>query len=169
MMEVKERTYYDSDCKEKHCSLCVVSSKIQFILRGLPKEYSKINNSNNGIDSHYIYIPSQQQQHQEEDNYTTDITENIKLRGYFDHGIQLCKGTGMKHILKTLGKNDAMLEIIWFSNSALGKHRVGHLSLDKNKLPFGKHTWKLNRRGYPNEQKEISLKLTSVRHYYSVK
>ena len=166
MMEVKKRTYYDSDCKEKHCALCVVSSKIQFILRGLPKEYSKINNSNNGIDSHYIYIPSQQQQQQhdqKEENSTTDVTESIKLRGYFDHGIQICQGSGIKDVQNKMGKNDVMWEIIWFSNSALGKHRVGHLTVDRNKLPFGKHTWKLNRRGYPNEQKEILLKLTPVR------
>ena len=143
MMEVKKETYYDSDCKEKHCGLCLVLARINFILRGLPKEYSKINNSNNGIDSHYIFIPA--------DNYS-EITGGIQLRGYFDHGIQINKTR----------KGEEQWEIIWFSNSELGMERVGYVSVDQHKFPFGKRIWKLSRRGYPDKQEPVILKLSAV-------
>ena len=145
MMEVKKKAYYDSDCKEKHCALCSVSSKIHFILRGLPKEYSKINNSNDGIDSHYIYIPRHGQ------NQVSDVTALINLRGYFDHGIRSNKT-----------RNKKIWEIVWFSSRKSGIQRVGQLSGDQNRSPFGKHQWKLSRRDRQDEYEEVLLKLSAV-------
>ena len=141
MMEVKKQTYYDSDCKEKHCTLCSVPSIIHFILRGLPKQYSKINNSDNGIDSHYVHVPSEQQ--------TQSGFESLSLRGYFDHRIQLNKSR----------ENGDDWEIMWSSQST---DRVGIVNVYHNKLPLGRREWKLNRRGYPDQQEEISLKLSMV-------
>ena len=141
MMEVKKQTYYDSDCKEKHCTLCSVPSIIHFILRGLPKQYSKINNSDNGIDSHYVHVPSEQQ--------TQSGFESLSLRGYFDHGIHINKSR----------ENGDVWEIIWFSNST---ERVGMVNVNHNKLPLGKREWKLSRRGIPDRQEEITLKLSMV-------
>ena len=134
MMEVKTRSYYDSDCKEKHCLVCSVSAQLHFILRGLPKQYSKINDSKNGIDSKYVYIPRNQKK-----------TE-MKLQGYFDHGIR-----------KNLTTN--YWEILWFSN--LNGTRVGRLDVDKQ-LPVGKYDWKLNRRENLDQQETIQLKLSTV-------
>ena len=143
MMEVKKQTYYDSDCKEKHCTLCSVPSIIHFILRGLPKQYSKINNSDNGIDSHYVHVPSEQQ--------TQSGFEALSLRGYFDHGIHLNKS----------GDNGDEWEIMWRSQST---ERVGIVNVNHNKLPLGKRKWKLNRRGYPDQKEEKNLKLSMVNH-----
>ena len=143
MMEVKKQTYYDSDCKEKHCTLCSVPSIIHFILRGLPKQYSKINNSDNGIDSHYVHVPSEQQ--------TQSGFESLSLRGYFDHGIRLNKSR----------ENGDEWEIIWFSQSP---ERVGIVNVNHNKLPLGKRKWTLNRRGYPDQKEEVTLKLSMVNY-----
>lgn len=145
MMDAKKKVYYDSDCKEKHCALCTVPSKIHFILRGLPKEYSKINNSKDGIDSNYIYIPQQDQ------NQFADVMALINLRGYFDHGIRFNRIGSKK-----------MWEILWFSNRNSGNQGVGQLVGDQNRLPFGKHRWKLSRRDHPDEHEEIILKLSAV-------
>ena len=147
MMEVRKRAYYDSDCKEKHCTLCTISSKIHFILRGLPKEYSKINNSNDGIDSNYIFIP------QHDQNQIANITAMLNLRGYFDHRIRSNRA----------GKNKKIWEIVWFSSSISGYQRVGQLSGDQNRLPFGKHRWKLSRRDHQDDLEDVVLKLSSVR------
>ena len=145
MMEVKKKAYYDSDCKETHCALCTLSTKIHFLLRGLPKEYSKINNSNDGIDSNYIFIA------QHDEKHISDITTIINLRGYFDHGIRSDRTK----------KGKKLWEITWHSSTYLGNRQVGHLTGDQNGLPFGKRRWKLSRRDHQEEQ-EVLLKLSAV-------
>ena len=107
------------------------------------KQYSKINNSDNGIDSHYVHVPSEQR--------TQSSFESLSLRGYFDHRIQLNKSR----------ENGDDWEIKWFSQST---ERVGIVNVNHNKLPLGKRIWKLNRRGYPDKIEEINLKLSMVKY-----
>ena len=117
--------------------MCTLSTKIHFLLRGLPKEYSKINNSNDGIDSNYIFVA------QHDEKHISDIAAIINLRGYFNNT-----------------KN--VWEIIWHSSSHLGNRQVGHLTGDQNGLPFGKRRWKLSRRDHQEKQEEVLLKLSAV-------
>lgn len=145
-MEVKKKVYYDSDCKETHCALCTISTKVHFLLRGLPKEYSKINNSNDGIDSNYIFIA------QHDEKHTSDISSIINLRGYFDHGIRSNRTKNGKKVW----------EISWHSSSHFGNTQVGYLIGDQHGLPFGKRRWKLSRRDLQQEQEEVLLKLSAV-------
>ena len=46
--------------------------------------------------------------------------------------------------------------------SKSGIQRVGQLSGDQNRSPFGKNRWKLSRRDRQDEYEEVLLKLSAV-------
>ena len=85
--------YYDVVCKETHCFYCQVCPQLYFILRGLPEQWSKIDDNKEGIDSNYIYVPEFQHM------------EGIVLEGYYDHTIWMNKQTHNWEIVKKLNTN----------------------------------------------------------------
>ena len=134
MMDIETQSYYDSDCNEKHCFFCSVLNRLHFILRGLPIKFSKINDSNNGIDSNYIFIPR------------FHHNEEIRLEGYFDHKIRKNNAT----------KNWEIISVSSTENIVVGILRA------ENQLPFGKRFWKLSRRDALQNHDKVVLKLSMV-------